>query len=380
MATKRTRELGDSVAIIGAGIGGLAVAVALRRIGVSSVIYEQAPAFGRIGTAINMTPNAVKVLDGLGIGDALREKSYTPEFRVSRTWDTGEETSRVKLGSSALARYGVAPLMLHRADLMAVLEASVTSNTIKFGKKLKSLRNHDGKIRLLFEDKTTVDAVGVIGADGVHSVVRENLFGFEKPRFAGMSAYRTILPIDRIKGYDISNFVKWWGPIPESQIVTNAINKKKELFLFATMPETSLVHESWSMSGDVEKIKVYYSNYHEEIRAVINSITEIDRTALYDRKPLDRWSKGRVTLLGDACHAMMPFMAQGAAMGLEDAVILSRCVGSYPNWINALKHYEATRISRVSKIQHGSSSNQWLRKSENPDWVYGFDAWTEELC
>ena len=146
------------------------------------------------------------------------------------------------------------------------------------------------------------------------------------------------------------------------------------------MPETSLVHESWSMSGDVEKINAYYSNYHKEIRAVINSITEIDRTALYDRKPLDRWSKGRVTLLGDACHAMMPFMAQGAAMGLEDAVILSRCVGSYPNWIDALKHYEATRISRASKIQHGSSGNQWLRKSENPDWVYGFDAWTEELC
>ena len=380
MAKKNAHVLGDGVAIIGAGIAGLAVAVALRQIGVSSTIYEQAPAFRRIGAAINMTPNAVKVLDGLGVGNALREKSHTAEFRVSRTWDTGEETSRVILGDNAKARYGVAPLMLHRADLMAVLESSVKANTIKFGKKLTTFRNYGKKIRLLFEDKTTVDAFRVIGADGVHSVVREVLFGREKPRFTGMSAYRTILPIDQAKGYDISNFIKWWGPIPESQIVTNAVNKKKELFLFASMPETSLVDESWSMSGDVERVKEYFSGYHEDIRKVVNSITKIDKTALYDRKPLDRWSKGRVTLLGDACHAMVPFMAQGAAMGLEDAAILARCVEKYPDWIEALTHYEATRISRTSKIQYGSRGNQWLRKSGNPDWVYGFDAWTQELC
>ena len=372
-------DLDEKIAIIGAGIAGLAVAIALHRIGVSSIIYEQAPAFGHIGAAINMTPNAVKVLDGLGIGDALREKSHTAEFRVSRTWDTGKETSRVRLGSSAIARYGVAPLMLHRADLVAALASSVAANNIKFSKKLISFRNFDGKVRLYFDDKTTVDTIGVIGADGVHSVVRKILFGHENPQFTGMTAYRAILPITRIKNYDISNFVKWWGPIPESQIVTNAINKKKELFVFATMPETRLVDESWSTSGDVEKLKSYFSGYKAEIRDVINSITHIDQTALYDRKPMDSWSKGRVTLLGDACHAMVPFMAQGAAMGLEDAAILSRCIEKYPDWINALNHYETTRIARANKIQHGSRDNQWLRKSGNPDWVYGFDAWREEL-
>ncbi len=372
-------DLEGVVAIIGAGIGGLATAIAFRRIGLRSTIYEQAPAFGRVGAAINMTPNAVKVLDGLGVGDAIRERSHTPNYRISRTWDTGDETSRIELGQSAVKQYGVAPLMLHRADLMAILKASIPIETIKFNKRLNSVREVGDKVQLLFEDKTIAEARGVVGADGVHSVVRESLFGIDKAIFTGMSAYRTIIPAKQVRGYDVLNFVKWWGPVPESQVVTNAISKGKELFLFASMPEQEETRESWSMKGDGKKIREYFSGFHKDIRSVLNSITEIDRTALYEREPLNQWSRGRITLLGDACHAMVPFMAQGAAMGLEDAAILSRCVETYPKWSEALRHYEKTRIPRASRIQRGSHENEWLRKPGNPDWVYGFDAWSENL-
>jgi len=379
LARQEVSDLKSGIAIIGAGIGGLATAIAFRRIGLPSTIYEQSSAFERVGAAINMTPNAVKILDGLGVGNAIREKSHTPNYRISRTWDTGKETSRIELGQSAVKRYGVAPLMLHRADLMAILESSVPVETVKFNKKLESIREADDNVQLLFEDKTIVKFRGVVGADGVHSVVRESLFGIDKAIYTGMSAYRTIIPAKKVCGYDVLNFVKWWGPVPESQVVTNAINKGKELFLFASMPEQEEIRESWSMKGDVKKIREYFSGYHKDIRSVLNSVTEIDRTALYEREPLNQWSRGRITLLGDACHAMVPFMAQGAAMGLEDAVILSRCAETYPKWSEALKHYEMTRIPRASKIQRGSHENEWLRKPGNPDWVYGFDAWSENI-
>ncbi len=367
------------IAIVGAGIGGLAAAIALRATGVEVRVFEQAPAFKRVGTAIAMTPNAVKVLDRLGLGNAVRESGHVPAYRISRTWDTGEETSRVKLGSEARERYGASSHLLHRADLLAALRGALLSGTIEFGKKLISLRDDDEAVELTFEDGSKFLADGVVGADGIHSVVREEIFGPAKPTYTGMTAYRSIIPIEKMGDGDYASFVKWWGPTPQIQIVTVLLGRGQELYVFATMPGTEAAPESWSSGGEVEELKSFFSNFHADARKIVEACDITLRTALYERQPLDQWSSGNVTLLGDACHAMTPFMAQGAAMGLEDAAILSRCVAASDDWPTAIARYERTRIDRASKIQLGSHQNEWLREAGNPDWVYGFDAWRAEL-
>ena len=368
------------IAVIGAGIGGLVAAIALRKIGVDVIVFEQASAFGRIGAGITLTPNAVKVLDGLGLGDAVRETAHVAAYRISRTWDSGEVTSKVALGNAALERYGAPSLMLHRADLLSALEAAIPDNSFKLNKKLVGLRDDGDTVEMTFADGSTDRTEGVIGADGIHSVVRSELFEADDPVFTGMSAYRSIIPVARLDGLDVAKFVKWWGPNLQVQIVTNALSRSTELYIFATIPEATEVRESWSMEGNLDAFKSFFAGFHAEARAVINACEDLLRTALYERAPLDHWSKGRVTLLGDACHAMTPFMAQGAAMGLEDAAVLSRCVEGSVDWPTALVQYEKTRLERASEIQLASHQNNWLRDSGNPDWVYGYDAWSADLA
>jgi salicylate hydroxylase len=368
------------IAIIGAGIGGLAAAIALRAIGIQVRVFEQAAAFKRVGAAINMTPNAGKVLDGLGLGDAIRAVGHVPAYRISRTWDTGEETSRVELGEWARERYGASPLLLHRADLLSALETAVPSDIVQLGKKLVGLSDGGDAVELAFEDGSTFVADGVIGADGIHSVVRQELFGADGPSYTGMSAYRSVVPVDQLAGADHGSFVKWWGPTPDVQIVTFLMGRGQEVFVFATVPEAEEAPESWSTGGEVEDLVSFFAGFHPDARNVIQACESTLRTALYERRPLDRWSRGNVTLLGDSCHAMTPFMAQGAAMGLEDAAVLARCTAAESDWPAAISRYERTRIGRAGKIQLGSHRNDWLREAGNPDWVYGYDAWNATLA
>ncbi len=370
----------QKIAIIGAGISGIAVAMALRAIDVTVEIYEQAPAFKRIGTAITMSSNAVKVLDGLGIGEQVRETAYKPSHRISRRWDTNDETSRVELGQTAVTRYGVPHLTVHRADLLSALEGGLPPEVVHLDMQLVGLSQSDGKVAMKFADGATRLVDGVIGADGIHSVVREALFGREDSVFAGMSAYRSLTLVESFGQYDLTSFIKWWGPTPQSQIVTVPINRGRDLYVFATTPETDWRRESWSLEGDVEVLRHAFKGFHREPRDILDACDDTSRTALYERTPLERWSNGKVTLIGDACHAMMPFMAQGAAMGLEDAAILSRCVRANDAWSAALSQYERTRIGRASRIQLGSHRNEWLREPGNPDWVYGYDAWRVDLA
>lgn len=169
----------------------------LRKIGVDVIVFEQASAFGRIGAGITLTPNAVKVLDGLGLGDAVRETAHVAAYRISRTWDSGEVTSKVALGNAALERYGAPSLMLHRADLLSALEAAIPDNSFKLNKKLVGLRDDGDTVEMTFADGSTDRTEGVIGADGIHSVVRSELFEADDPVFTGMSAYRSIKPAFR---------------------------------------------------------------------------------------------------------------------------------------------------------------------------------------
>jgi salicylate hydroxylase len=180
---------------------------------------------------------------------------------------------------------------------------------------------------------------------------------------------------------NLDAFTKWWGPTPDMQIVTFPLNRGRETFVFATTPQADWLHESWTMAGDVEELRRTYATFHPEARALLDACESVTKSALYIRDPLPAWSVGRVTLLGDACHPMVPFMAQGACMAIEDSVVLGRVfdgVGE-SGIAAALKSYENTRKARTARVQIGSRGNEWLREGGNADWVYGYDATSVSL-
>ncbi len=368
------------IAIIGAGISGLAAAIALARAGRAVEVFEQASVFRRIGAAINLCPNAVRVLDGMGIGPALRERAHIPAYRNSLIYDTAEETSRTDL-TDAEARFGAPQIMTHRADLLSALENALPAGSVHLGTRLVGLDQTADGVVLVFEDGTRRTVAGVIGADGIHSVVRAAVFGAESPTYSGMTAYRGIVPKERLPDLDFSGSTKWWGPTLDSMLVTFSINRGSEVFVFATKGEPEGARESWSAEADVAELRAAFADYHPDARRTLAAIDQPLKTALYVRDSLPRWGEGRVTLLGDACHPMLPFMAQGAAMGLESVAVLVRCLAEAGDDVaGAFARYERTRIARASAIQQESNRNDWLRFANDPARVYGFDAWSTPLA
>jgi len=369
------------IGISGAGIGGLVAAIALRKLGLESMVFEQAAQFARVGADINLTPNAVLALDGLGLGDALRATAARPTHRISRSWDSGEETSRLPMSDEAQARYGAPQLTMHRADLLSALEQAVPASTIHLGKRTTAIEEGADGIVMRFEDGGSQRVDVLIGADGIHSTVRRHLLGDEHPQFTGVVAYRAVVPAERLQGLpNLGAFTKWWGPDPDTQIVTFPLNRGRDIFIFATTPQDSWRHESWTMPGDVEELRQAYARFHPEARALLDACDSVLKSALYVRDPLPRWSRGRITLLGDACHPMMPFMAQGAGMAIEDAVVLARELAALPDQPGqALQRYEAVRRERTARIQIGSRGNNWLKEGGNADWVYEYNAWHAAL-
>ncbi|MGZ5228710.1 MAG: FAD-dependent monooxygenase, partial [Burkholderiales bacterium] len=317
-----------NIAIVGAGIGGLATAALLKRTGHDVHVYEQAPRFARVGAGIQMAPNAVKVLRGLGIEEKLRAIAFQSEVALSREWNTGEITSELKLGREVETQYGAPYLYLHRADLHGAISSIVPANIVHLNKKLLALDQDNSGVMLQFADGVRAKFDAVIGADGVHSSVREMLFGPEQPRFTGRVAYRTTYPSSRLGTSRITPArTKWWGP-DRHMVVYYVTAARDELYFVTSVPESAewMTPESWSAKGNLDELRAAYVGFHPEVRAVLHACPEVYKWALLDRDPLPRWCQGRVALMGDACHPMTPYMAQGAAAALEDAAVLSRCL------------------------------------------------------
>jgi salicylate hydroxylase len=367
-----------NIGICGGGVGGLTAAIALAADGHAVTVHEQARAFARIGADVNLTPNAVHALDRLGVGDTLRDTAARPAFRISRTWDTGEETSRLPMGDAAEARYGAPQLTIHRGDLLRALEARVPEASIRLGHKVAAVS--DGTVT--FADGSSESFDNVIGADGIHSAVRASLFGEDHPSFTGLVSYRAVVPRAAVEAADLDSFTKWWGPRPDVQVVVFPLTRGEEVFIFATTPQDDWREESWTLPGDVEELREVYRGFHPEVRALLAAVGSVTKSALYVRDPMPRWSSGRATLLGDAAHPMVPFMAQGACMAIEDAVVLSRAlaeVATPAEVPDALRRYEDARRDRTARVQLGSLANDWMKGQGNADWVYGYDAWTAPL-
>jgi salicylate hydroxylase/6-hydroxynicotinate 3-monooxygenase len=370
-----------SIAIVGAGIGGLAAAATLRLVGHDVRIYEQARAFKRIGAGIQQSPNSVKVLRALGLEAQLRTLALRPDAALNRQSDTGEITWKRQLGDAVEEKYGAPYLYMHRGDLHAALAGTVPDDIVHRNRRLVGLGQTDDGVTLDFADGSRAEADIAIGADGVHSVAREVLLGGEKARFTGRVAYRTTFPAALLGDAEIDDCAKWWGP--DRHIVIYYVNPRRdEIYFVTSTPETDFELESWSAKGDLDQLREAYADFHPKVRAVLDAAPEVHKWALYERDPMPRWGDGRVTLLGDACHPMTPYMAQGAATSIEDAAVLSRCLDGVDRdgAAAALRRYEASRQDRTARIQLISRLNDMAKIKAEIEAVYGYDAWSAPLA
>lgn len=368
-----------SIAVVGAGMGGLTAAAALLAAGARVTVYEQASRFARVGAGIQMLPNAMKVLRPLGAEPKLRALAFAPRSHLNRVWDSGEVMVEVPMPES---RYDAPYLCLHRGDLHQTLVSLLPKGSIHLGKKVVGLEQNDSGVTLFFADGGRATADLVIGADGLHSAVREALLGPDEPRFSGRVAYRAVFP-SALVGRDLGlSRTKWWGP-DRHIVIYYTTARRDEVYFVTSVPEPAewLTPESWSATGDVRELRQAFAGFHADVRAVLSACPDCHKWAILERNPLPRWSEGRVVLLGDACHPMTPYMAQGAATAMEDAAVLCRCLQAqgFEDIEHALWLYEQHRKLRTTRIQAISSANTWLRQEESTDWLYGYDAWQAPL-
>jgi 2-polyprenyl-6-methoxyphenol hydroxylase-like FAD-dependent oxidoreductase len=371
-----------TLAIVGAGMGGLAAAAALRQAGFDVHVYEQARVFDRVGAGIQMMPNSMKVLRGIGVEAPLRRVAFQPYSHLNREWDTGRIMRELPMPEEM---FGAPYLCMHRADLHDALLGALPSETIHLDKKLVGLDQRGSScVELRFADGTRAQADVVVGADGVHSAVRDMIIGPDMPIHGGRIAYRAVFPSALMHGLDVgASRTKWWGP--DRHIVIYYVNAaRSEVYFVTSVPEPAewMTRESWSAKGDVGELRKAYEGFHQDVRTVLEACPDCHKWAILDRDPLPRWSDGRVVLLGDACHPMTPYMAQGAATAIEDAAVLARCVAEVEgeDMEGAFQRYEAHRKPRTSRIQAISRANTWMKGgADDTSWLYGYDAWHAAL-
>jgi len=366
------------IAVVGAGLGGMTVAGFLQRAGFAVTIYEQAPAFSRIGAGIILSANVMKVLRRLGIEQMIVDTGIKPDSYISRAWDTGETMYEIEFDAASEQRFGGPYLNIHRGDLHAVLEKGVAPGSIAFNHRLVALDETRDAIRLVFDNDAKVDADIVIGADGINSKVREYLLGPEPPRYIGAVAHRAIFPTEVLRGYKIPDCTKWWGP-DRHLLAYFMTSKRDEVYVIGVVPRPQWNSDAASRPGSREELIADFANFHPDLLRVLEVTTDVSVWPIYDRERHDRWSGGRIVLLGDACHPMRPYMAGGGAMAIEDGAILSRCLAQFDDTAEAYRWYEATRVDRVGDVQRISIENSWMRGPTDTDWFYCYDPCVVEL-
>ena len=397
------------VAIAGAGIGGMTLASLLDRMGHDVTLVEKADAFAEVGAGIQISPNGSRILAAIGLADDLARIGTMPERIVMRRWEDDAELLARPQGHLPIERYGHPYYNVYRPDLVDILAEAVAGVTTRFGAEVVGARNLGGGAALDLADGTVIEADVAVGADGIHSRVRDAVFGASPSRFAGLVAYRALVPRDLVADLSIE-VTNRMGP--GRHIVSYFVGEGQRHFnLVCVVPEAAWDVEGWNEPGSVEDLRAHFAGWSPAVHRILDLVDEpVYRWALHDRPPMERWVDGRVALLGDSCHAMLPFMAQGACQAIEDGAILSRLlteaapdvvVGRCDRVDVALERYRRIRRPRAAEIQTRSWKNattfhlpdgpEQRRRdrilaagnvddgSDPLQWLHGYDALTIDL-
>ena len=343
------------IAIIGAGIAGLTTALALRRAGLSCVVFEQAAELAEVGAGLQLAPNAVRQLRALGLGAALDEVAVRPAAIEMRRWDDDELIMSTPLAGCE-ERYRAPYLTVHRADLHRCLVAALPSGTVRLGSRLTGLTERPDRVDLTFAGGPTAYADVVVGADGIHSVVRERLVR-DRPRFSGQTIYRGLVPAVKVPDLAEDPRVRLWLG-PDQHCVSYPVSGGAWISFGATTPADGWATESWTAAGEVEEMLRAYRGWHPRVTALLSAAGPVRRWALHDRDTIERWSTDRLTLAGDAAHPMLPFLAQGANQAIEDAVALADSLRRSAGDVSpALLRYQEVRAPRTAEVHRRSRGN-----------------------
>lgn len=380
----------SKIIVIGAGLGGLTLALSLLREGFDVTVLEQAAQLGEVGAGIQISANGARVLHGLGLADDLAKVAFHPESGEVRHWQTGETLIIRPLGTASVERFGFPYYHMHRADFHGVLEAAVRGvapDAIRLNTKITAIEQTADSVVAITTDGDRIAGDVLVGADGIHSTVRGALFGADDPKFTGCIAWRATIPVERLPKDHVRPVASNW--IGRGGHFVHYYLRRGELVnCVGVLEGQEWSAESWSSEGDPNAFLSDFADWHEDLHVLIRSAERCFRWGLFDRDPMPRWSEGRVTLLGDACHPMLPFMAQGAVMGIEDAHTLMQCLKANSDPAAALQRYEALRRERTAIVQRMARENMTF--FHNPDvddleerlnshrdahhWLYGFDS------
>jgi salicylate hydroxylase len=337
------------VAIVGGGIGGLTAAVAMHQRDIEAEVYEQSAQIGEIGAGVTLSPNAIKAFRALGLEQPISAAGFESDHQLVRAWDSGNIISRVFRKGVYQKQFDAPYLSIHRADLVDVLRGQLPDQVFHLGARCTGVETSGAGARARFADNSEIEADIIVGADGIHSAVRRSLFGEEAPRFTGSVCWRGLVPFDAFPpGLIGTDLTLYMGP--RSHVIHFMVRGGKLVNFVAHVETDAWTQESWTQECDRSEVMTTFEGWHAPLLQLLGSSERYYKWALYDRDPLDRWTKGRATLLGDAAHAMLPHIGQGACMAIEDGYALAAMIAQMPDDLGAaLQHYERLRLPRTRR-------------------------------
>jgi salicylate hydroxylase len=395
----------SKIIVMGGGIGGLTAALALLKRGLDVEVHEQASELKEVGAGIQISSNGTRVLFALGLEAAINRVQVLPSRRQIRHWSTGETWNWFDLGAVTRERYGTPHVMLHRGDLHGLLAEAVRDlkpDAVHLGKRCAGLSQSTDHAEVRFTDGSAVKAAFVIGADGIHSKIRESLFGPDKPEFTGAVAWRGLVPMEQLPPHlQQMQGVNWLGP--HGHVLHYPVRRGELMNFISFVERDDWQVESWVTQGTTGELANDYRGWHDDVHAIICNIETPYKWAMMVRGPMPRWSEGRVTLLGDACHPTLPFLGQGGVMAIEDGYVLAACLAKYSgDPPRAFARYEDIRRERTAAVVRKSHENrrsafsptladpnqvavevarEWQqeRVRERMEWLYAYDATAVEV-
>jgi salicylate hydroxylase len=378
------------IAIVGGGLAGLAAAHALTTFGMKAEVFEAAPALGEIGAAVNVSPQAAKALQAIDLGEKIAAVANSSPGIYTRNMQTGEFLEFNDRQKTA-ARCGAPYYTFHRADLLDALASGLDHSAIHLGHRLTGIDERSDRITLAFANGTQVEAEIVIGADGVRSVIRQALYGDDSPTYTGQMVWRALLNGSDVpeKVLEPTGHIQWVGP--GCHLLAYYIRGRKLVNIVTQEDTDKWVEEGWSTCGDPDEMRLSFPDPEPRLEKLLSLVTECSKWGLFTRPLTQNWGRGRIQLIGDAAHAMLPNAGQGACQAFEDSYILARWLEACPDPVEAFTNFRRIRIPRVHGVQRLSFSNarfKHMRESAaqkesitsgkssvhgSADWVWGYD-------